>query len=570
MGWPRLLTSGLVHVYCCISLTSLPNYVLSENEGTNLGCTGVKYAFEAKGIQDDVPSHAISGEHLRICQRSMTCCTQELEHKLSAQSREEFDRLLRQEIDKVRHKFSIRMNKFDEFFRELLNTSKRDFHQMFLRTYGMQYDTNSYIFHDMFENLENYYTTGGVDLVEALDGFFQALYLKMFEVLNSQYTFSGKYMQCVAEYKEELKPFGDVPHKLSLEVKRSLVATRTFVQALGIGRDVAQTAMDLGPGAECSASLMKMSYCPHCRGLPDLKPCSSYCHGVMRGCLEHHAELDSEWSNFVDALLNLANRLESSFNIEAVVDPIDIRISDAIMNFQENHVAILQTLYDRCGKPRLGRRGAERELRFETLKFGARHGAARPTTAAGTSMDRLVQSFKKPIRNARGFWSRLPDRMCRGAERPHRDCWDGLQKARSEANETSEASGGSHKSKPVLEHASDSTLVNQLILTLKITTNKLALAYSGQDVHWQDSSNGDDDGSGSGSGSGEEPSEPERSNTPGSDIFFGVAAPTSAPSTERPKVSVARPPEASLAGALAPAALVVAAATLVSAAVGGR
>lgn len=45
-----------------------------------------------------------------------------------------------------------------------------------------------------------------------------------------------------------------------------------------------------------------------------------------------------------DALLNLANRLESSFNIESVVNPIGVKISEAIMDFQENHVAILQTV----------------------------------------------------------------------------------------------------------------------------------------------------------------------------------------------------------------------------------
>lgn len=62
---------------------------------------------------------------------------------------------------------------FVEFFRELLKNSKRDFHQMFLQTYGLLYERNSYIFTDMFADLERYYMSGGVDLNEALDGFFQ-------------------------------------------------------------------------------------------------------------------------------------------------------------------------------------------------------------------------------------------------------------------------------------------------------------------------------------------------------------------------------------------------------------
>jgi len=62
----------------------------------------------------------------------------------------------------------------------------------------------------------------------------------------------------------------------------------------------------------------------------------------MKGCLAFHAELDKEWNNYIDALILLATRLETSFNIESVVDPIDIKISEAIMNFQENGVAVSQ------------------------------------------------------------------------------------------------------------------------------------------------------------------------------------------------------------------------------------
>ena len=41
-----------------------------------------------------------------------------------------------------------------------------------------------------------------------------------------------------------------------------------------------------------------------------------------------------------DALKMLANRLEGPFNIESVVDPIDVKISDAIMNLQENSAQV--------------------------------------------------------------------------------------------------------------------------------------------------------------------------------------------------------------------------------------
>lgn len=44
---------------------------------------------------------------------------------------------------------------------------------------------------------------------------------------------------------EELKPFGDVPQKLSVQIKRSFVATRTFAQALNLARDIADNMQNV-------------------------------------------------------------------------------------------------------------------------------------------------------------------------------------------------------------------------------------------------------------------------------------------------------------------------------------
>ena len=81
---------------------------------------------------------------------------------------------------------------FSEFFRELLENSKRDFHDMFKRTYGILYEQNSEVFTDLFRDLEDYYAKGKLDLEEAMDHFFTALYQRMFTVLNAQFRFDDK------------------------------------------------------------------------------------------------------------------------------------------------------------------------------------------------------------------------------------------------------------------------------------------------------------------------------------------------------------------------------------------
>ena len=109
---------------------------------------------------------------------------------------------------------------------------------MFVRTYGLLYQQNSHVFTDLFTDLRRYYKGSDINLLDVLDNFFSTLMQKMFELLNSQYTFDNEYLECVTEHMDELKPFGDVPQKLSIQVKRAFVAARTFVQGLAIGRDV--------------------------------------------------------------------------------------------------------------------------------------------------------------------------------------------------------------------------------------------------------------------------------------------------------------------------------------------
>ena len=127
---------------------------------------------------------------------------------------------------------------FTAFFTELLDNSKQDLHEMFVKTYGLLYQQNSAVFTDLFRDLRSYYKGRDINLLDALDNFFSTLMQKMFQLMNTQYTFDQEYLQCVTERMDDLRPFGDVPQKLSMQVKRAFIAARTFVQGLAIGRDV--------------------------------------------------------------------------------------------------------------------------------------------------------------------------------------------------------------------------------------------------------------------------------------------------------------------------------------------
>uniref|UniRef100_UPI003AACA85C glypican-6a n=1 Tax=Centroberyx gerrardi TaxID=166262 RepID=UPI003AACA85C len=454
-------------------------------------------------------------EHLRVCPQGYTCCTFEMEDKLSQQSKLEFENLVEETSHNMRTTFVSRHKKFDEFFLELLDNSEKSLNNMFTRTYGKLYMQNSEVFQDLFTELKRYYTGGNVNLEEMLNDFWSRLLERMFQLLNSQYHFTDDYLECISKYTDQLKPFGDVPRKLKAQVTRAFIAARTFVQGLTVGREVANRVAKVNVVPACIRALTKMLYCPYCRGMPGLKPCHNYCHNVMRGCLANQADLDAEWNLFIDAMLLVADRLDGPFNIEAVIEPIDVKISEAIMTMQDNSMQVSAKIFQGCGQPKPS--GMGRSARGISDVFNARFRPytpeERPTTAAGTSLDRLrvvwrtmqasVIDIKEKLKESKKFWSNLPDDICtkgKLTESDEEQCWNSHTKGRYFPEVVKEGLTNQVNNPEVdVDITRPDTLIRQQIMALRVMTNKLKNAYNGNDIYFQDSS---DEGSSSGSGSG--------------------------------------------------------------------
>ncbi|XP_017956717.1 glypican-6 [Drosophila navojoa] len=320
-------------------------------------CSAVSHIFQGRGIDaNEIPQKPSNERVLRYCESPSvgTCCTYNMETRMAGQSRQQLEWHTKEQISKMSGLLAGKATKFNDIFRKLLLESKEQFHTMFMRTYGVIYQQNSYVFSDLFNELENYYARGRVDLLDVMDKFFTTLYQKMFTVLNAQYAFNDKYMQCVSEHMKELKPFGDVPDKLSVQIKRSFVATRTYGQALITAAEVSKKILQIRLNPDCTGALTKMQHCGACKGYTE-KPCTNYCVNVIKGCLHYLHEFDTEWENFALAMDKVAERMLGSFNIVMVVEPINIKISEAIMNFQDSGQDITSRVFQGCGKPTLGR-----------------------------------------------------------------------------------------------------------------------------------------------------------------------------------------------------------------------
>ncbi|XP_059202008.1 glypican-4 [Centropristis striata] len=516
----------------CVVCTLVVLSVSMTAEQKLKNCNDVRAAYSSKGFNvNDVPNKGVNGAPLKVCPQGYSCCTVEMEEKLSQQSHTEIKAPVSRLSTNLQSTFRQRHDHFDKFFRELLKNSELSLHNMFVRTYGMMYVQNAELFKNFFAALTRYYVSGSaaVNLDSMLADFWADLLERMFRLVNVQYEFSDAYMECVSRHTEQLQPFGDVPRKLGIQLKRVFVAARTFVRGLTLMPEVVNKVSTVSASPSCVRAAMKMLYCPYCSGQVALKPCQNYCLNVLRGCLANQADLDTEWNNFLDAMLGLAERLEGPFNFESVMDPIDVKISDAIMNMQENSMQVSQKVFQGCGQPKPSK-GFRSARSIEDTGFGRFRPYspdARPTTAAGTSLDRLTSDVKKKLKHAKKFWSTLPETVCAGERiAPGDECWNGTAKSRYEsvvignglANQVSNPDVDVDITKP-------DTVIRSQIAVLKEMTSWLKAAHSGNDITVDDS---DDDASGEGeSGSGcESPScDTDR------DIYFSTP-----PNVDKPQV----------------------------------
>ncbi|XP_069831646.1 glypican-1 [Dendropsophus ebraccatus] len=463
-------------------------------------CEAVRQMYSAKGfILSGVPQSEISGEHLRICPQGYTCCTSEMEENFANISRMEFDRSLSESSRSIQGLLSAQTRNFDRYFQDLLNKSEQILLDTFPNQYGELYSQNDgKIFRDLYIELRQYYRGSGVNLEEALTEFWSHLLERVFKTQNSQFTFSYEYLDCLVKQYDQLKPFGDIPREMKLKATRAFIAARSFVQGLGIAADVVKKVTQVPVSQECTRGVMKLMYCPLCRGHSNIKPCDNYCWNVMRGCLANHADLDPEWRNLIESLLLVAGKFNGVSGVENIVGTIHTKISEAITHMQENKEVITNKVFKSCGNPKKGNKGPKTEERKRKGK------AAQEDKSTIPSMDNLVSDVKVMLTEIQDYWISLPNIFCSdkliAGPGNEDNCWNGIARARYMPERMGSGLASQINNPEIdVDITKPDMTIRQQIMQLKIMTNRLRNAYNGNDVDFQDTS---DDISGSGSGDG--------------------------------------------------------------------
>ncbi|XP_062947700.1 glypican-2 [Cynocephalus volans] len=474
-------------------------------------CAETREVLRSRGYSlNQIPPALISGEHLQVCTQEYTCCSSETEQRLTREAEATFQGLVENSGSFLVHTLAAGHRKFDEFFREMLLVSQHSLTQLFSHSYGRLYAQHKLIFNGLFAQLRDYYGVSGEGLEDILADFWAQLLERVFPMLHPQYSFSPDYLLCLTRLAStadgSLRPFGDSPHRLRVQITRALVGARAFVQGLETGRIMVSEALKVEVSQSCSQALMHLIGCPFCQGVPSLLPCWGFCLNVVRGCLSNKG-LEPEWSSFLDGILLLAEKLQGPFSYELAAESIGVRVSEGLKHLQENNAKFSAQVFQECGTPHLVPARNRRALappeeagRLWTLVAEEQ----RPTTAAGTNLHRLVRELRERVGRMRNFWARLSQTVC-GDSRMAADisqkaapCWTGAERGRYLAP----ALGGTLTERlqnPDLE-TEDSGAdfeTRRRLLHLRAATARMREAAFGSDPENQEA---EEDASGSGGG----------------------------------------------------------------------
>uniref|UniRef100_A0A3Q4AEE4 Glypican-1 n=1 Tax=Mola mola TaxID=94237 RepID=A0A3Q4AEE4_MOLML len=465
-------------------------------------CTDLRQFYTGKGfLLAGVPQTEISGEHLRTCPQGPTCCTSTMEENLAGLSSQETEGLIREAGRSLQAVFNALYRSFDTYFTELHSHSERSLQEA-LSPLGPLYSQNTRLYDGLYSDLRQYYRGSSLNLDETLTEFWSRLLERTFKSSTpTDVILSEDYLECVAKQQETLRPFGEIPRDMKAKVIRAFVTARSFVQGLIVSGEVVKKVSQVSLSPECTKALMKLVYCPHCRGLASVKPCSNYCSNVMKGCLANQADLDPEWQNLIDTMIQVASSFTAEPSLDVVLSSIPVRIYGAVRFLLENMETFTTKVYQTCGAPGEPGTGSP-GLHEQKKKSGSLTASEyKPSPTAGQRLEMQVSDLSSKLREMRQYWTELPVALCSklaaGASNQDK-CWNGITKARYLPEVMGDGLANQINNPEVeLDITKPDMTIRQQIMQLKIMSNRLKNALDGNDVDFQDAS---DDISGSGSG----------------------------------------------------------------------
>ncbi|XP_003257432.1 glypican-5 [Nomascus leucogenys] len=500
----------------CLLLLALVGSARSEGVQT---CEEVRKLFQwrllgtVRGLRDSPRA----GPDLQVCiSKNPTCCTRKMEERYQIAARQDMQQFLQTSSSTLKFLISRNAAAFQETLETLIKQAENYTSILFCNTYRNMALEAAASVQEFFTDVGLYLFGADVNPEEFVNRFFDSLFPLVYNhLINPGVTDSSlEYSECIRMARRDVSPFGNIPKRVMGQMGRSLLPSRTFLQALNLGIEVINTTDYLHFSKECSRALLKMQYCPHCQGLTLTKPCMGYCLNVMRGCLVHMAELNPHWHAYIRSLEELSDAMHGTYDIEHVLLNFHLLVNDAVIQAHLNGQKLLEQVNRICGRPV---RTPTQSPRCSFDQSKEKHGMKTTARNSEETLASRRKEFINSLRLYRSFYGGLADQLCANelAAADGLPCWNGEDIVKSYTQRVAGNGIKAQSGNPEVKVKGTDPVINQIIDKLKHVIQllqgrspkpdkwELLQLGSGGGVVEQVSGDCDDEDGCGGSGSGE-------------------------------------------------------------------
>ncbi|XP_071064339.1 glypican-5 isoform X2 [Dasypus novemcinctus] len=391
-----------------------------------------------------------------------------MEESYQIASRQDMQQVLQTSSSTLKFLISRNAAAFQETLETLIRQAENYTSILFCNTYRNMALEAAVSVQGFFTEVGLFLFGADVNPEEFVNRFFDSLFPLVYNhLINPALTDSSlEYLECIRMARQDINPFGNIPRRVMGQMGRSLLPSRTFLQALNLGIEVINTTDHLQFSKECDRALLRMQYCPHCQGLTLSKPCMGYCLNVVRGCLAHVAELNPHWHAYIRSLEELSDAMHGTYDVEHVLLNFHLLVNDAVMEAHLNGKKLLEQVNKICGRPvrtptQSPRCSFDRNKEKHGMRISARNGEE--------TLANRRKEFINSLRLYRTFYGGLADKLCVNelAAADGLPCWNGEDIAKSYTQHVVGNGIKAQSGNPEVKVKGTDPVINQIIDKLK-------------------------------------------------------------------------------------------------------
>lgn len=398
-------------------------------EDVALNCSHVRHLLSIKNLKQlsIMPDKPIQGFELRMCSATRSCCNKEMEESFITAVSSDFRLTVQRSSSSLKSLLKTTSTRLQGYFLDLIRWAENNTQSLFAQIYNIMEPDVQIVTGQLYSSLKDFLQGKDIDLKIQLSQYFSSIFPHVYRhvINNNLVDFGDEFTNCLRKVQSDIKPFGARQKSLSLRIVKSFHDVRTFLQVLSLGIEFINTIDRQEFGGECKKALVRMTYCSHCFGLTGFKPCSSYCLNVARGCLAQIADLDHPWNEFVTGLEVIVSEMITDYNIEKLLNIMDVKISESVMYAMEQGGEIVAQVQRRCNDgqhPKLSARPTS------VVSFQDAANTEAATTNFKPILSQQLQTFVQNLADFKSYYGNLADSVCNNSpwsSVKDIDCWNG-------------------------------------------------------------------------------------------------------------------------------------------------